>query len=233
LRIAVCDDDPILRDELKNAVYTYSNQHRIESLIDEFKCGEDLVDSKYTYEIIFLDYQMEKLNGMDTARILRKNNQTGSIIFLTAYPDFVYESFEVDTYRFLKKPLDTEKLYDVLDDYFSELRKNKTILMKVNYGTVSIQTNDILFLEAQNKKCNIYLKNEVLTVNTMMAAVFKELPPNEFFKTHKGFIVNLNNIKSYNSNHVYFNNSYFAMISRNYYTAFKKAFMIYSKIKGI
>ena len=128
MRMAVCDDEKPFREEIRAAVYTYSDLHRLEIVLDQFERGEDLLRSENEYEIIFLDYKMEGINGLETAKNLRERNIDSTIIFLTSFPRFVYEAFEVDTFRFFKKPLNEIELYKALDDYFEKNRKNRLLV---------------------------------------------------------------------------------------------------------
>ena len=229
MRMAVCDDEKSFRDEIRKVVYSYSDLHRLEIVLNEFECGEDLLDSKDEHEMIFLDYKMEGISGLETARKLRERNVNSTIIFLTSFPEFVYESFEVDTFRFFKKPLDESKLNKALDDYFEANRKSRPILIQSGREKICIQSNDVVYLEADNKKCYISLVDKRLHLPKTLASIEKLLPYNDFIKVHKAFIVNLNYISHYDNERIFFKNGECANISRNYLTAFKNAYRIYAK----
>ena len=228
MKIAICDDEKFFREEVKRATYTYSNMHRLEIAIDEYTSGEDLLRSEYEYDIIILDYQMGGINGLETARILRKENINCIIIFMTNYPDFIYESFEVSTYRFFAKPLNVSKFYKAFDDYFETFGNNYPLLLKLNRDTITIHTKDIVYLEANNKKCYINMINARYLCAKTMAAVAEMLPKKNFYKVHKSFIVNFNYVQKYDNKHIYFKNTTSAYMSRKYYTAFKDAYRIFA-----
>ncbi|MDR0906625.1 MAG: LytTR family DNA-binding domain-containing protein [Oscillospiraceae bacterium] len=229
MRIAICDDEQIFRDDLKNAVYSYSNVHRLEIVVDEFYGGEYLLESKEKYDIVLLDYKMQGLDGLATARELREKNVNVTIIFLTSFPHFVYESFEVGTFRFFEKPLDVSKLHRAFDDYFRMFGNNYPLPLKIDRETRIIETNDIVFLEADNKTCYIHLAREKLRCAKTMAYIGRLMPKNNFYKINKAFIVNMNYIKRYDNEFIYFKNRERAHISRKYLTSFKSAYMDYSK----
>ena len=229
MRIAVCDDEKIFRDELKNAVRSYSNLHRLEIATDEYKCGEDLLEAKYEYEIIILDYKMDSIDGLETARRLREKNISSTIIFLTNFPKFVFDSFEVSPFRFFKKPLNANQLHKALDDYFNELRRNRPILLKSGRETICIQSNCIVFLEADNKKCYVNLFDKKLHIPKTMAYIEKLLPKNDFFKVHKAFIVNLRHICNYNRELLHLQSGDRVPTSRTYFNSFKEAYRTYVK----
>ena len=227
MRVAVCDCEKRFRDELKKSLYGYSGLLRLELVIEEFSCGEDLIDSKHIFEFIFLDYNMEGINGLETARVLRKKGINSAIVFLTGYPEFVYDAFEVFPFRFLKKPLDEGRLYKALDDYFESLEGNSPILLKVDRDTVCVQTRDILYLEADNKKCYVNLFGKRLHIAKTMVSVENLLSKSTFCKVHKSFIVNLVNVNSYNKESISLSNGAYVPVSRSYASSFKEALRHY------
>ena len=102
MRIAICDDEKIFRDQIKKYILEVSS----DSSIDEYTCGDDLAGSESNYDIIFLDIEMPGISGIETAEKLRENGSDADIIFLTSHVEFVYEAFKVRAFRFLQKPID-------------------------------------------------------------------------------------------------------------------------------
>ena len=233
MRCAICDDDKIFRDNLKCIIDTYSNIHRLEIVTDEYINGDHLLNSSEKYDMIFLDYKMDGIDGLETARILRKRDINCAIIFLTNYPYFVYESFEVNAFRFFEKPIDAGKLFLALDKYFEIYGNNLPLLFKIGRNNIVIKTNEIIYIEADNKKCYINLSGEKLSCARTMASVAMLIPNNIFYKVHKAFIVNFNYISNYTKESVYLANNDCVPISRKYFSFFKKAYTNYSKTKYI
>lgn len=231
MRIAICDDEICFINLLKPIIYEYINSHKLEAVVDTYTNGEDLVRSEINYDIIYLDYQMNELNGMNTARKLRDKNIWCSIIFITNYPDFVYEAFTVDTFRFLKKPIDKKMIYDTLDGYFQKYGNDYPILIQIKRQTITIDTKDIVFLEANGKHCIIHTKDSQHECCQTMAKVSKMLPAGHFFKINKAFIINFNYIDRYKNETVYFINGKKAYMSRMYSTSFKTEYRNYCELK--
>ena len=230
MRIAVCDDEKYFRDELKTGINTYSNMHRLEVVVDEFNSGEEFLSAVQVYDMVFLDYQMGQLPGLETAKIMREKNIKSTIFFVTNHADFVYKSFEVGTFRFFKKPLSVTELHRALDDYFKEQERDFPVILKSERENICVQAREIVYLEADNKKCRINLSDgRVLHASQTMASVESLLPKNIFFKTHKSFIVNLLHIKSYDSKSLNLTGGETAYISRKYFADFKEAYKIYAR----
>ena len=98
------------------------------------------------------------------------------------------------------------------------------IWIKNAEDTVCLTTDDIYYLEADNKHCYIHLKNSSLYCNKTMAQVFKVLPKSHFLKTNRAFIVNLNHISRYNNDIITLKNGKTLHPSRNYYKTFKEEY---------
>ena len=117
MQIAVCDDESFFRDNLKKLLIEYKTEKRIHMDIFEYESGEELLSSEKIFDIVFMDYQMTGINGLETARLLRLKNTICEIIFVTSFPEFILDSFEVQPFRFMLKPLQAEKIYE-------EIRRN-------------------------------------------------------------------------------------------------------------
>ena len=118
--IAICDDEPLFRENLKNILIEYKRERRLHIDIVEFNNGNDLLDYQSHLDVIFLDYQMPGINGLDVARKLRHQHNMCAIIFVTIYTDFIIDSFEVSPFRFLIKPIYKNKLFSTIDAYVKE-----------------------------------------------------------------------------------------------------------------
>ena len=233
IRIAVCDDEQFFIDSLSNAICEYSESRGLAISIDRFTSGEGLLSGVNDHDIVLLDYNMGGINGLETAKALRKKNIYCTIIFLTSYTQFVFESFKVSPFRFFKKPLDTQELHKALDEYFEQFGNNYPLQLTVNRETICIRTNDIIYLEADKKKCYIILAKERMHCAKSMGAVASLLPDNIFFKVNKAFIVNFNHIEKYDNDLIHFRNGDSVHVSRKYLTPFKTAFKQFAKASSM
>ena len=224
LRIAVCDDEQHFRNSIIEILSEYKNEalHSLE--FHELSCGKFLIDSEIYYDIIFLDYKMSGLNGLDTAKQLRKKGVSSKIIFLTNYPQFVFNAFEVKTFRFFEKPVSAEQLYKALDDYLERYKKEYPLTLKADQGAINIDVKEIEFIKASDNRCDITMFCNKLNCTASMSAVFELLPQENFCKVDKSFVVNLNNIRKYTTENIYFDSGNRAPIGRKYLKSFKEAF---------
>lgn len=230
--IAFCDDDIIFVSNLKRNVYSYCNDYNIESVIDIYTSGESLLNSKIKYDIIILDYQMDKLNGLDTAKKLRKGiNSSSCIIFLTSYPEIAIPAYEVDTYRFVVKNTLPDGLFKALDDYRTAVKPDYNIDIKVNDEIISISTKDIVFFEVQDKFVSIHRADgSVITIRNKLSHLYRKMPSSHFFRIHKSYVVNFDFISHQHGTSLKLKHYDRSLpISQNYLKAFEEKYITYLK----
>ena len=93
---------------------------------------------------------MGKLNGIETANIIREFDEHVIIVFVASYPDYMKESFQCQPFRFIGKPLDYEELKKVFSDICQKLsRKRKVFTFTENKAKVRLYCDDILYFESQ------------------------------------------------------------------------------------
>lgn len=134
LKAAICDDEKTFHKEISKLVRKYSIARNIEIYTDCYEDGESLLLSENEYDIIFLDYQMEGINGIETAEKLRGANNDSVIIFISAYPAAALDAYEVDTFRYLLKPVDESILFKALDSYLKSIDYDNLLLLNTHEG---------------------------------------------------------------------------------------------------
>lgn len=232
MRIALCDDEIDFTTKLKNQLYEYSNNHNWDSAIDVYNSGKDLIESKTKYDIIIIDYQMDDLNGLQTAKILRDGiNHFSCIIFLTSYPEIAISAYDVDTYRFVVKNTLFDGIYKALDDFRNTIKLDYDIIVKTNNEFVTVNTKDIVFIEVQNKFCYIHLfNNSVLITRRTLKSLYLELPKTHFAKIHKSFIINFAHILERSNTFLTVRKLNMQLpISRNYLSKFNSSYYTFLK----
>ncbi len=232
MRIAICDDESGFLGELKQKIYEYSNSHNWEPVIESFDSGEELILSKEKFDLIILDYQMNGLTGLETAKQLRQGkNCYACIIFLTSYPEIAIPAYSVDTYRFVVKSTLFSGLYKALDDFRNIQRMDYDISIKSDGEFITLNTSDIIFIEAQNKDIFIHLVNgKVIFTKTNLSHLYQMVPSSHFCKVHKSYIVNFKYVEQRCQREIYLKGeNRFIPISRNYKNEFNTKYNNYLK----
>ena len=229
MKIAICDDKMPIHQELKRHLQNYAQKRNLIFLYTDFTNGNDLLISRQKADIIFLDYQMEEMDGLETAKKLRESQNNTPIIFLTSFPHIVFDTFAVNAYRFLVKPIDTQKLEEALDAFLAEQDDENYIIIKDNDCNKRINIDDIIYAEASDKYCFIRTVQENFIYKKTLAEFEKILPEEKFFRSHRTYLVGFRHIVSYTETSILFDNHEKALISKLKRTPFKKAFQDYIK----
>ncbi|MGL5713561.1 MAG: LytR/AlgR family response regulator transcription factor [Paraclostridium sp.] len=197
--IVICEDNILQRELLATYLEQVFTDLDFNYSLLEFSSGEELLDNyPEKIDMLFLDIQMDKLTGMDTARKIREFDSNVEIVFTTAILDYIYEGYEVKAYRYLLKPLDFECILKHTESCIKELiDKKDTIIIKDRFKTAIIQIKDILYIEVLRKEITIYTKEEKYIFKTTMKTIEDSLVKKNFFRCHRSYLINLKKVNSF------------------------------------
>lgn len=208
MRCIIVEDEFPAREELKYFIKNYSD---IE-IINEFDNGLDVLKfiQENSIDVIFLDINIPMLDGMLLAKTINKFKSKPKIVFITAYKEHAVEAFELDVFDYVLKPYSDERIISTLNKLKdSELIKNNprkeisedkndmhdAVTLWKNDKMVVLKTSDIYYCEAHERETLVYTKNEEYIVKSSISEFYKSIASNQFFKTHRSYIVNINKIK--------------------------------------
>ncbi len=198
----------------------YNNAHRFDDCIVCGTRGWFLEEEKQLTvgEVDFTKIQNREAQrlklSLDAARALRSRNVSCSIVFITSYPNFVLESFEVQPYRFLLKPAKTEQIHELMTGFVAQHRLLAPLMIQQDGCQITIESKNILYLEASGKNCIIRTADDTYTSSKTLAQVHALLPQHCFYRTHKSYVVNLYSIRSFDKESVTLINGEVARIGR-------------------
>lgn len=232
MRVGICDDEVDFHDTLKAFIDKYAIAKAIPVIYYDFTSGENLIKhllDQNDIDVIFMDYQMDKMNGLETSQNILEKNIDTPIIFLTSFPEIVYDTFKVNTFRFLVKPIDIKKLSEALDNLLKLYSSENYILVTVDDTSKRLNINDILYVEARNKGSLVRLRNQTLSCSVLLSDFQNKIPNDRFFRSHKSFLVGFKYITEFSSSEIVFCNGEKAKISRYRLNDFKKSYFDYMK----
>lgn len=214
--IAICDDEKYMLDEIAKMVSKFFRNKKIEITILKFLSGRELLKYKKTIDIVFLDIQMKEIDGMATAKVLREQNYRGFLIFITILQEMVFQSFEVQAYDYLIKPIEESHFQKTMERLFCSIRSssgNNLFIQKGNECRI-ISFDDIIFCEIINRKIYLHLRSkEVMDYYDRMENLEKKLD-GRFYKCHRSYLINLKYLKSYKNGMAYLEGEEMIPVSR-------------------
>lgn len=204
INIGICDDEAPMRRTLCTLLEQKLQLLGEEYRIFEYSSGESLLTRPEAegLDILFLDIEMKELNGMDTARNLRKRDAHTLLIFVTAYPDFVFQGYEVHAFHYILKPYDERKILNVLEQALRELGRSQEqfFTLEQKSGILKIPLKKILAFSSDRRKIVISLKDgSKLDFYGKLDDVENSLP-DYFVRCHNRHLVNLNYVTALENN---------------------------------
>lgn len=228
-KIAICDDEQPIREYLK-----ILTEKCIDSQVNLFCSGEELLKSQTKYDLVLLDISLngdsdaDGINGMEAAKKIREKSDT-LIIFITALKEYVFEGYDVGAFHYLLKPIDEQKFAEVMDKAVKQIEKTKQeepLIIKVDGNYVKIPVEYIIYAENEARKIVLHTKEKNYSFYEKMEVLEDKLG-NAFFRSHRGFLVNLQEIARYDSNNIELKNGEKIFLAKQKYNDFVTAYMNY------
>lgn len=159
-------------------------------------------------DLLFLDIQMPNMTGLQFLRALKNPPM---VIITTAYEKYALDGFELDVIDYLMKPIIFDRLVKAANkarELFLLRNTNsnagQSFVVHSNYKKVKLFSNDVLYIEGLKDYVKIFLtSSKVILTRQNLKGMEGLLPPNDFFRIHNSFIVNLSKITSFQKNQVF------------------------------
>lgn len=203
-KIAICDDEELIRIQLYNIIYNYLERRNIKAEILIYSSGSELLENIKSHDIscLFMDIDFnDDLDGIETTKRLREFQNTIMIIFITSYSEYTQKALSLHAFDYITKPYKNIEIYNVLDDLFLWLKEtNRDDIIRVQFktinGLVSLNLDDIIYFEYKNRRIDIITKTTRYHMYGKIRDVFNRVKDYGFAVPHISYIINLNEIKA-------------------------------------
>lgn len=172
-----------------------------------YQSGMEFVRSAENSDIVFLETNLEKLDGLETARIIRKLGSEAQLIFVASGAEMAIHGYSVDALDYLLKPVEPADVERALDKAVRRLssRSCAYLALKLPNGTASISTNDITYVEVFDHNLVYHTTGGDYTVRGRLGDVYEQLDHDYFLACNRSFIVNLRYVTEICTDHVILN----------------------------
>lgn len=196
MRILVCDDQPETAEKIAGMLEQYKIRAGIAARIDPCSQPQQMRKlSLESYDILFLDVDMETVSGMELARIVRRHRKDAVIVFITNYIEYAPEGYEVQAFRYLLKAELEQKLYAVFIGALEQYRQShRTLSFSVEGEYIDVALHHVLYLESQKRQIKLHLLQERCPFYQFygnMSRMTGQLEPLGFLRIHKSYLVNM------------------------------------------
>lgn len=229
MRIAVCDDERQYCEQMRLTIEKMYQS--LDVIVDTYQTGRELLHQFATrkYDVIFLDIEMPGIDGISLAKKLREMDEELRLVFLTSHLEYALKGYEVQALRYLTKPVQEDKLKEVLSYVMEQIRSQKKIWIKTEAGEERVSVSAILYLEAQNQNILICTAEQSYVVRYNLRDYERELRESGFFRIHRGYLVSLGKITAVRKNEVTLEGGISLPLSRTRERSLKEA--LYQFIK--
>lgn len=200
IKIAICDDDRSLCDDIKGLLIDrYGAEVNVVTYTQADQLKNDYVKGKeYNIaDILFMDINLNGVNGIDLAAEIQAHFGKVKIIFITGHMEYCTEIFRANPNNFMVKPVKAETLYAAVERARGQiLEEERDCFVVTCKGSVfKIRARDILYFESEKRKVILHGRNDDWTIYRKLDDVQQELP-DYFLRCHQSYLVNMNEIKS-------------------------------------
>lgn len=194
MRIAIVDDEDLFRRQIAKIISSLYGDGDISCY--HYSDGKELVatfENGFPLDAVFLDIEMKDMDGMLTARLIRKYSKDIPVIFLTSHTEMAIEGYEVGAFRFLAKPVDPVKFKETLTDLEKLLKKDEKIVLHKDGEDLVFPVSSLVYAEACNNSVRFVFTDTELTVRMKFSEVLKmiESVSRDFCRTHRSYIISL------------------------------------------
>ena len=180
---------------------------------------------------------MPGMDGMETAKVLRQDNENMILIFVTAAEEYVFQAFDVGAFHYLVKPFSDEKFKEVVTKAVhnikrsSRLEKDEKYIMVQTAGShKKIFLRDIVYAEVYNRKVIIHTRSTDIEYYGKLQEL-SDMAGTDFFRTHRAYLVHFKYVEKYDATCVTMKNGT-ALIAKKNYPEFVKQYLKYNQRKG-
>lgn len=228
MKIAVCDDDLGFTTRIEAWIADCLGKEQADRS-DVYLSGEELLQviekENKPYQLYLLDIEMGGITGMELAYEIRRRDVTALIIFLTSHAEKMPEAFEVNAFHYLVKPVEEEKVRQVLRRAASWLNRDKSFFrFQSGRKDCMVECADILYLESRGRKIRIQTDREMQEFYGTLKDALASLRPEGFVQIHQAYLINMHHLEAVERECVTMRGGIELPVSRTFRKSFQKTY---------
>lgn len=208
MRILICDDERQYADSLEQYVNEYMTARNTNFEVETVCDPKIVLNNNTTYQLVFLDIQMNEIDGISLAKVLKERNSKVVIFFVTSFKDYQDDAMDLRAFRFFEKPINPERLYSGLDKAMEYIDESYIdFYIYANNEQKKILTDEVIYVERGNRQVTLVTTHGNYTTREAFDEWCDILQNSFFYRVHKSFIVNLHYITSYKYTELWIQNN--------------------------
>lgn len=198
MKILICDDEIQYVQTLCCHVQEYMKNRFLDCSITAVTSPDQIPDQDLMFDLAFLDIQMNEMDGITLAKILKQRNSKIALFFVTNYDEYQDDAMDLQAFRFFSKPFQVSRLYSGLDKAMEYIDGAYVdIYVSGDHVQQRILVDDIMYVTRLNRRVILQTRDQAIQISEDYDSLCEKLPPLFFYAVHKSYFVNLHYIKEY------------------------------------
>ena len=204
MKIVICDDEKSTCAELEDILKDYAVERGRKIHTEVFLRGDTLKEYLARGEepdVLFLDIRIPAIDGVEVGVYIREvlENEKICIVYISSKEQYALQLFQNRPFDFLVKPLERQKIFQVLDRIFRVTGKGVRDFEYQNHGSlVRVSWQEILYFQSNGRKISIITKGKNHSFYGKLTDLEIKVPKEMFLKIHKSYLINFNYVSEYN-----------------------------------
>lgn len=229
MHVAIVEDDVRVRARIVQYIEQSFEHDTRRFQVDEFSDGDEILENyRAEYDLVLLDIQMARLDGMKTAEKIRSLDENVYVAFVTNMAQYAIRGYSVNALDFILKPVNYLMVQQLLQRVETLLNKrtSKYITLPTDHGLTRLDVSEIDYIETEGHTLIIYTEKMVYRLNSTMKNMESQLENFGFYRCNNCYLVNLAKVERVNNGIVYINGHQLA-VSRPRHKGFMDALVTY------
>lgn len=228
MKILICDDELHYLTQLNTHVSEYMKNRFIDCDITATTDPQSIVNSDKAFDLAFLDIQMDLVDGISLAKVLKQRNTKLALFFVTNYNEYQDDAMDLQAFRYFSKPFNVERLYSGLDKAMEYIDGAYVDIFLYTNGTQKrILVDDIIYVMRDNRKVVMVTKYENIITRESFDECCDILASTFFYQVHNSFVVNLHYVDVYSYSELILNTGERIPIASRKQASFRKFWFEY------
>lgn len=197
VQAVLIEDEEATRDFVKKNLVAEFAKNKEQLVLETYEDGRDflkILGDAYHYDVLFLDIEMPGIDGLTLAKRIRTSMPHVLLVFVSGRDRYVFKSFEVQPFRFIRKQEFLKQAPDLVRDLLGAIRtatRRAIYLTEPGTGDIySFDVNSLLYVEARRKECRVVADTGASMIRCPFRAIAEQLEPWRFIQCHRSYLVN-------------------------------------------
>lgn len=199
LKIAICDDEHLFAVRLKRTISEYLDERKVPYEISIFHSGKEFTElgsEMITYHAVFLDINMENMDGLETAGQIRRYSDDTFLVFVTAYINYSLEGYKYHAIRYILK--DNTMFEDSIRECIETILDKRNVstqkkIIQFHEGKKEFSLSNLIYIESKLHKLEFHVMSErecIYTLYDTLNHIEEAYLPYHFVRIHQSYLVN-------------------------------------------